>query len=81
MDPNFKDKPDKELTPNERKWETAFTNWSGFGFVADKEHPKPGPHPDETHPWNIDPQAFIEFRGYKNVILKNLGQDEEGDEY
>ena len=37
---------------SERKWDKAFLKWTkGQG-------PKPGPHPNKEHTWNIDPDAM-----------------------
>ena len=49
--------------------------------MADGDHPKPGPHPEEKHPWNIDQQAYVEWRGYTKVNLNRMGEDDEGDDY
>ena len=48
----------------ERKWKDTLKVWTQAGCPDDNpDAPRPGDHPVEDHPWNLDADAYLEKEG------------------
>ena len=52
---------DLEWEERVRNWQKAWEKWTLNGRPEnDKNSPKPGPHPQNDHEWNLDEESYIQ---------------------